>query len=88
MHLAQPTFRSGDDTAAEDALPSSASGLHAAVRGRDAAAIQHNLVVALTSMITLLFTFIGGELGFHFIRQIWPDLLPDTAESPREGATP
>jgi hypothetical protein len=87
-HLAQPTFRAGDDTAVEDALPSSASGLHAAVRGRDAAAIQHNLVVALTSVITLLFTFIGGELGFHLIRQIWPDLSPDAAESRTEGATP
>jgi hypothetical protein len=87
LHLAQPTFRSGDDTAEADALPSSASGLHAAVRGRTAAAVQHNLEAALASVITLLFTFIGEELGFRFIRQIWTDLPPDAAASRAEEAT-
>jgi hypothetical protein len=88
MHLAQPMFRSEGDTQVKDALSPSTSGLHAAVRGRDAAAVQHNLVVALASVMTLLFTFIGAELGFRFICQIWPDLLPDAAESHTEGATP
>ena len=87
MHLAQPKFHSGDDTAAEESVPMHGYGLHAAVRGRDAAVGQHNLVVAFASFITLLFTFIGEELGFRFIRQIWPDLPPDAAESPAEGAT-
>jgi hypothetical protein len=87
LHLAQPTFRSGDDTAA-DALPSSPSGFHAAVRGRTAAAVQHNLEAALASVITLLFTFIGEELGVRFIRQIWPDLPPEAAASRAEEATP
>jgi hypothetical protein len=35
----------------------------------------------------LLFTFIGEELGFYFIRQIWPDLPPDMAASHTEGDT-
>ena len=51
------------------------------MRGRDAAVVQQNLAVAFASFITLLFTFIGEELGFRFIRQIWPDLPPDAAES-------
>jgi len=63
--------------------------LQAAVRGRDSAAGHHNLVVTFASFITLLFTFIGEELGFRFIRQIWPDLPPDAAgrtqrESPND----
>jgi hypothetical protein len=92
MHLAQPTFRPGDDTAAVDeSFPTPASradGLHAAVRGRDPAAVQHNLVVAFASFISLLFTFIGEELSLHFIRQLWPDLPPDAAASHAEEATP
>jgi hypothetical protein len=87
MHLAQPKFRSGDGTAAEESLPTRAYGVHAAVHGRDSATAQHNLVVAFASFITLLFTFIGEELGFRFIRQIWPGLLPSAAESRIEGAT-
>jgi hypothetical protein len=87
LHLAQPKFRSGDDTAAEESFPPRSSGLHAAMRGRDSAMIQYNLVVAFASFIRLLFTFIGEELGFRFIRQIWPNLPPDAAEAPAEGAT-
>jgi hypothetical protein len=48
---------------------------------------HHNLEVAFASFITLLFTFIGEELSLRFIRQIWPDLPPDAAESRAEGAT-
>jgi hypothetical protein len=87
MHMAQPKFRSGDGTAAEESFPPRASGLHTAMRGRDAAVVQHNLVAAFASFITLLFTFIGEELGFRFIRQIWLDLPPDAAESRVDGAT-
>ena len=87
VHLAQPKFRSDDTTAAEESVPMHGYGLHAAVRGRASAVGQHNLVVAFASFITLLFTFIGEELSLRFIGQIWPDLPPDAAESPVEGAT-
>jgi hypothetical protein len=87
MHLAQPKFRPTNDTAGDDAFLTEALrayGLRAAVIGRDSEAVQHNLVVAFASFISLLFTFIGAELGFRFIRQIWPDLPPDAAASPAE----
>jgi hypothetical protein len=91
MHLAQPKFRSMDDTAAQkESFPTQASrayGLHAAVHGRNSDAVQHNLVAAFASFIALLFTFIGEELGLRFIRQIWPDLPPDAAASRAEEAT-
>ena len=91
MHLAQPNFRAGDDTAAAESFPtrvSHAYGLYAAVRGHAPAIVQHNLVVAFASFITLLFTFIGAELSLRFIRQLWPDLPPDLAASRTEEGTP
>jgi hypothetical protein len=87
MYLAQPKFRSEDGAAAEESSPTRADGLHAAVRGHDSAVIQHNLVVVFASFIALLFTFIGEELGFRFIRQLWPDLPSDVAESRADGVT-
>lgn len=91
LHLAQPNFRAGDDTAVEEALPTRAShayGLDAAMRGHDSAVVQQNLVVAFASLITLLFTFIGEELSLRFIRQVWPDLPQDAVVSRADGATP
>jgi hypothetical protein len=90
MHLAQPHFRAGDDTAAAESLSTQgahAYGLYAAVRGQAPATIQHNLVVAFASFITLLFTFIGAELSLRFIRQLWPDLPLDATEARPNGAT-
>jgi hypothetical protein len=91
MHLAQPNFRVESDTTAAEAFPTRAAqvyGLYAAVQGHDSAVIQQNLVVAFASLITLLFTFIGAELSLRFIRQVWPDLPQDVAESRADGATP
>src|SRR5207247_9013006 len=59
MHLAQPKFRSGDDTAAEESVPMHGYGLAAAVRGHDSAVSQHNLAVAFAGFITLLVQFMG-----------------------------
>ena len=90
MHLAQRKFRAGDNAATVESFPTGASrayGLHAAVSGHDSAAVQHNLVIVFASFITLLFTFIGEELGLRFIRQIWPDLPLDAAASRAEKVT-
>jgi hypothetical protein len=91
MHLAQPNFRVGDDSAAKESSSTHASradGLQAVVRGHDSAAVEQNLVVAFASFITLLCTFIGEELGIRFIRQLWPNLPPDLAASRTEEGTP
>jgi hypothetical protein len=87
MHLAQRESRPAGDSVAEEALRMRVYGLPAVVRGHDSAVVHHHLVVAFTSFIRLLFTFIGEELGFYFIRQIWPDLSPDAAESHTQGDT-
>jgi hypothetical protein len=90
MHLAQRKFSAGDDAVTTESFPtdgSRADGLQAAVRGRDSDAVQHNLMVVFASFITLLFTFIGEELGFRFIRQIWSDLPPDAAVLRADGVS-
>jgi hypothetical protein len=87
MHLAQQESRPAAGPVAEEALRTRAYGLPAAAHEHDSAVVHHNLVVAFTSFITLLFTFIGEELGFYFIRQIWPNLPPDAAASRTEGDT-
>ncbi len=90
MHLAKPKFHSGDDPAANESFPiqaAHADGLHAAVSGHDSVVIEHNLVIVFASFITLLFRFIGEELGLRFIRQIWPELRLDAAASREEEAT-
>lgn len=87
MHLAKPKFHSGDKPAANESFPTQTSGaheLHAAVRGHDSVVIEHNLVIVFASFITLLFRFIGEELGLRFIRQIWPELRLDAAASREE----
>lgn len=81
MHIAQPKFSAEDETVAEQIAPLSASGLLAIMHGREAAIVQHNLVIAFGSFNRLLFSFIGEELGSSFIHQIWPTLLDDVEDS-------
>ncbi len=69
-------------------MPVDRYGLHAAVRGRALAVVEQTLLAAFASFIALLFTFIGAELGSHFIRQIWPDLPPGAAGLGAEETTP
>ena len=54
---------------------------------RCADAIQYNLAVAFASFMTLLFTFIGQELGLRFMYQIWPDLSPEATTARAEEPT-
>lgn len=88
IHLAQPTLRLADDTAAEEAVRAGAYGLRAALRGQDSAGVQQALTAVFASFISLLYTFIGEDLGARFIRQLWPDLPPDAEESCAEEPTP
>jgi len=84
LHLAQREFYSEDGTVLVESSLTHTNGLSAVVHGYDTAVIPHNLEVTFASFISLLFTFIGTELGLRFIRQLWPDLPPHAAESPSE----
>jgi hypothetical protein len=87
IHVAQREFCTTGNAAAE-VFSTHMGQFQVVVRGHDAETVQHNLVVVFASFITLLFTFIGEELGLRFLRQIWPNLPPDTAESQAKGTTP
>ena len=87
MHLAQRQFRSWDETAGAESPDTLPPGLHTAMRGRGSAEARDILIAAFASFIALLFTFIGEEVGFRFIRQLWPNLLPGEAGADTEGAT-
>ena len=58
-------------------------GVPVAVRGRDSSEAHDLVIAAFASFIALLFTFIGAELGFRLLRQVWPELpldAPATAD--------
>jgi hypothetical protein len=69
------------------ALQTPPHGLQAAVRGLDSAEAFDVLTTAFATFITLLFTFIGANLGFRLLRQAWPELPLDEATQTGE-ATP
>jgi hypothetical protein len=87
ISLAQQAFHSAEGSPPAQAASTDAYGLLAAVHGRDLAVTQQVLGIAFANFITLLFTFIGENLGRHLIRQIWPDLPQDMAESRAEKAS-
>jgi hypothetical protein len=84
IRVAQHEFHSGDDSTTDESIVMPISvhppGLHAAVSGHHPAVALQNLVIAYASFLTLLFTFIGEDLGVRFIRQIWPSLPQDALE--------
>ncbi len=48
--------------------------LHALVQGQDAAETRERLIAVFGACIELLYTFIGQDLSFHLVQQIWPDV--------------
>ena len=55
--------------------PSASEGaLHALVDGQDAAATRDRLIAVFGACIALLYTFIGQDLSFRLVQQIWPDV--------------
>jgi hypothetical protein len=87
MYLAQRQFRFWDETAGVESPDKLPPGLHAATSGRDSTEARDILIAAFASFIALLFTFIGEDVGFRLIGQVWPDLAPSEAGADTEGAT-
>ena len=48
--------------------------LHALVQGQDASETRERLIAVFGACIELLYTFIGQDLSFHLVQQIWPDV--------------
>ena len=68
----------GGDAAGADALMLRAPDWPDALSGRTAHETRSVVVTAFTSFIDLLFTFVGVELGFRLLHQVWPELPLDT----------
>ncbi len=85
--LARRAFPAWEDNAADEtsSLP---PGLHSALHSGSATETYACLLATFTNFLALLFTFIGEDLGTRLIYKAWPDLPPDAADLPAEGATP
>jgi hypothetical protein len=80
--------RSEAGGAGEDALVLRAPGWPEALRGRTPEEMRSVIVAAFTSFISLLFTFVGAELGFRLLYQVWPELPMDLPGTPTGDVTP
>ncbi len=69
----------------EDALMLRASGWSDALSGRTVDELRSVVATAFTSFIGLLFTFVGAELGFRLLYQVWSE-LPHAQRAPAPGA--
>ena len=68
-----PPLRAGDGDEQDAAQMLRASNWPTALDGYSASEAHDVVLVAITSFIALLFTFIGAELGRRLIDQIWSE---------------
>ncbi len=79
--------RSGAGGAGEDALMLRAPGWSDVLSGRTPDEMRSVVAAAFTSFIGLLFTFVGAELGFRLLYQVWPELPLDPPGTPTGDVT-
>ena len=79
--------RAAAEGAGEDALMLRAPGWSDALSGRTVDEIRSVVAAAFTSFIGLLFTFVGAELGFRLLYQVWPELPLATPGAPAGDVT-
>ncbi|HEY0100888.1 MAG TPA: hypothetical protein VGB76_18215 [Pyrinomonadaceae bacterium] len=48
-------------------------GLRNAVKGQDAAAVREAFALVLANIIWLLVTFIGEDIAFGLVKEVWPE---------------
>lgn len=84
LHLVRRVFP-WDDIDVVAAHPS-LHRLDVVVRGRGVAEAHAVLVALFTQFLTLLFTFIGADLGFRLLQQHWPALPVPSVNTPGEEA--
>jgi hypothetical protein len=79
--------RSGAGGAGEDVLMLRAPGWSDVLSGRTPDEMRSVVAAAFTSFIGLLFTFVGAELGFRLLYQVWPELPLDPPGTPTGDVT-
>ncbi len=86
MSLASRSVAGGGGVG-EDALRLRTPGWPSVLNGRNADETRSVVVAAFTSFIGLLFTFVGADLGFRLLHQVWPELPLDTLSMPTGDVT-
>ncbi len=74
LRQTQIEARLQDQTAGELPFASTDGVLHALVNTEDPTVTRERLIAVFGACIGLLYTFIGQDLSFRIVQQIWPDV--------------
>lgn len=81
LHLAAKEFPWLDAVSVEEHPACELKRLREAVKGPDAAAVNGALALVLANIIWLLVTFIGDDIAFGLVREVWPGAETLSAET-------
>ncbi|GAC1539044.1 MAG: hypothetical protein NVS2B7_10520 [Herpetosiphon sp.] len=87
MHLAQRKLPPIDTPLGAEVMPL-LPGLRTATSGHTQEEVRDILLTALTSFVSLLFDFVGADLGFRLLQQIWPELSADNVDTHTGAGNP
>lgn len=76
----------GTESVGVDTIRLRTSGWSDALNGRPQEQQHSAVVAAFTSFISLLFTFVGAEIGSRLLHQAWPELL-QAQRAPAAGSS-
>jgi hypothetical protein len=74
LHQARQDVGLLDRTAGDVARAGADGALHALVHEQDAGVTRERLIAVFGACVQLLYTFIGQDLSFRVIQQMWPDV--------------
>jgi hypothetical protein len=74
LHLAAKEFPWLDAVYVEEHPACGLKGLREAVKGLDAQSVGDAFALVLANIIWLLVTFIGEDIAFGLLREVWPEV--------------
>jgi hypothetical protein len=74
LHLAAKDFPWLDVVSIEEHPACGLKGLRKAVKGLDAQSVGDAFALVLANVIWLLVTFIGEDIAFGLLREVWPEV--------------
>jgi hypothetical protein len=86
LHLAAKEFPWLDAVRVEEHPACGLKGLREAMKGTDASSAGGAFALVLANVIWLLVTFIGEDIAFGLLREVWPEIETDvTVSASNEG---
>jgi hypothetical protein len=73
LHLAQKEFPWLDAVRVRELPACDFQDLRGAVKGQDAATVREAFALVLANIIWLLVTFIGEDIAFGLVEEVWPE---------------